>query len=344
MAGQGRIPDAVLAATLQRLSIAVAAGIDLRHAWSAEASRAPARCRGAMARVAARLDAGDGLGEACADTGGAIPDAVAGMLAVGDRTGRLAEVFEQTSRSITRSLALRRTLRAALVGPAIRLAVAMIAIVVLIMVAGAARAGDGGPLDVLGFGLGGRRGASVVVAGIVALVAGLSVLAVPGRRSWQRRGWAWALGRRLPVVGAAAEAGEAAVWCRAASLAAHAGVGIGDMVELASRAAPAFACDPHLVEQRLRGGSDLAETLAVVVGVPRVVTEAIAVGEATGTTAEALDRVADHLDEAAARGFAAAVQGLGFLAWTLVAGLVVMIVVGVVGGYARMIEGLARPR
>jgi type II secretory pathway component PulF len=74
------------------------------------------------------------------------------------------------------------------------------------------------------------------------------------------------------------------------------------------------------------------------------VTEAVAVGETTGTTAEALDRVADHLDEASARGFAASVQALGFLAWILVAGLVVMIVVGVVGSYAKMIEGLARPR
>ena len=142
----------------------------------------------------------------------------------------------------------------------------------------------------------------------------------------------------------AAEAGGAAAWCRAASLAAHAGRGIGEMVALASRAAPGFACDPSPVEQRLRSESDLAETLAGVVGLPRVVTEAVAVGEATGTTAEALDRVADHLDEASARGFAAAVQALGFVAWAVVAGLVVTIVVGVVGGYARMIEGLARPR
>jgi hypothetical protein len=38
------------------------------------------------------------------------------------------------------------------------------------------------------------------------------------------------------------------------------------------------------------------------------------------------------------------VQALGFVAWAAVAGLVVTIVVGVAGGYAKMIEGLARPR
>lgn len=344
MAGLGRIPDAALAALLNRLSIAIAAGVDLRRAWASEASRVPLRYRAAMARVASRLDAGDPLGESCADSGGAIPDVVAGMLAVGDRTGRLAEVLEETCRSIKRSLALRRTLRAAVIGPAIRLAVAAVAIVVLIMVAGSARGVDGSPLDFLGLGLRGSRGAAVAAIAMAAVVAAALVLVTMGRRSWHVRSWAWTLGRRLPVVGRAVEASEAAGWCRAASLAAHAGLGIGEMVALASRAAPGFACDSDRVEQRLRGGSDLAATLAAVVGLPRVVTEAVAVGEATGTTAEALDRVADHLDETAARGLAAGVQMLGFLAWAVVAGLVVTIVVGVVGGYARMIEGLARPR
>ena len=344
MAGLGRIPDAALAALLHRLSIAVAAGIDLRRAWAAEAGRAPARWRAPMARVAARLDAGDPLGEACAAAADAIPGVVAGMLAVGDRTGRLAEVLEETSRSITRSRGLRRAVMAAVVGPTIRLAVAVVAIGVLIMVAGSARDLDGGPLDVLGLGLRGGRGAAVAALAVGTVVAGGAAVALLARRSWLRRGWAWRLGRRLPVVGAAAEAGEAAVWCRAASLAAHAGLGIGEMVALASRAAPGFACEPSPVEQRLRSGSDLAETLAGVVGLPRVVTEAVAVGEATGTTAEALDRVADHLAEASIRGLAAAVQALGFVAWAAVAGLVVTIVVGVAGGYAKMIEGLARPR
>ena len=344
MAGLRRIPDAALAALLHRLAIAVAAGIDLRRAWAAEAGRAPTRWRATMARVAARLDAGDPLGEACAAAEDAIPGVVAGMLAVGDRTGRLAEVLEETSRSITRSRGLRRALMAAVVGPTIRLAVAVVAIGVLIMVAGSARDLDGGPLDVLWLGLRGGRGAAVAALAVGTVVAGGAAVALLARRSWLRRGWAWRLGRRLPVLGAAAEAGEAATWCRAASLAAHAGLGIGEMVALASRAAPGFACEPGPVEQRLRSGSDLAETLAGVVGLPRVVTEAVAVGEATGTTAEALDRVADHLAEASIRGLAAAVQALGFVAWAAVAGLVVTIVVGVAGGYAKMIEGLARPR
>jgi type II secretory pathway component PulF len=114
------------------------------------------------------------------------------------------------------------------------------------------------------------------------------------------------------------------------------------MVDLASRAAPGFGCDPARVEDLLRSGRDLPETLAATGRLPRAVIEAVAVGEVTGTTAEALDRVADHLDEAAVRGFAAAVQAVGFLAWALAACLVAAVVIRVVATYARMIQDLTR--
>lgn len=341
MAGSGRIPDTVLADVLHRLSIAVAAGIDLRRAWASEAGRVPGRWRPVMQRVAARLAAGDALGEACAATA-AIPDVVAGMLIVGDRTGRLAEVLDETAKTLARSVATRRTLRAALVGPAIRLVVAVLAIVVMIIVSGLSRGLDGKPLDFLGLGLTGRGGVLLFLAGLAAMAAAVAVAGVAAWKSWRHRGWAWSVGRRLPLIGPAAVAAEAAAWCRAASLAAHAGVSIGEMVELASRSAPGFGCDRRRVEDLLRGGRDLPETLTATGRLPRAVIEAVAVGEATGTTAEALDRVADHLDESAVRGFTAAVQAVGFLAWALVACLVATVVIRVVASYARMIHDLTR--
>jgi len=290
---------------LDRLSISVAAGIDLRRAWASEVSRVPGRCRPAVERVASRLAAGDGLGEAATATAGAIPDVVAGMLLVGDRTGRLAEVLEETAKTLTRSIARRRSLRAALVGPAIRLVVAVLAIVVMIVVSGLSHGPDGSPLDFLGVGLTGRAGAMLFLSGLVATVAAVAVAGVSTWRSWRDRGWAWDVGRRL-------------------------------------RAAPGFGCDPARVEDLLRSGRDLPETLAATGRLPRAVIEAVAVGEVTGTTAEALDRVADHLDEAAVRGFAAAVQAVGFLAWALAACLVAAVVIRVVATYARMIQDLTR--
>ena len=219
---------------------------------------------------------------------------------------------------------------------------AVLAIVVMIIVSGFARGLDGAPLDFLGLGLAGQRGVTLFLSGLAATVVLLAVVGVAARNSWRRRGWAWSVGRRLPVIGPAAVTVAAAAWCRAASLAAHAGVSVGEMVELATRAAPGFGCERRRVEDLLRSGRDLPEALAATGRLPRAVIEAVAVGEATGTTAEALDRVADHLDESAARGCAAAVQAAGFLTWSLVACLVATLVIRVAATYARMIHDAAR--
>lgn len=336
MAGAGRIPDKLLADALYRLSIAVAAGIDIRRAWAAEMHRLPARWRPALGRVAARLDAGDGLGEAAAASQGAIPDAVAGMLCVGDRAGRLAEVLEETAAGLARSVAIRRSIRAALVGPATRLVAALIAILVLIVVSNGAGREDGAVPDLLGLG---RSGGVMLLATLV-VGAGLAGAAAGLGSIGQGRGWTARLGRSVPIVGPAARAAEEAAWCRAASLAAHAGVSVGGMLELASRAAGGVGCDRPRVEEILRSGRDLPEALSRASRLSRSVIEAVAVGEATGTTAEALDRVADQLDAAARRGFATAVQVAGFVAWTVVAGLVAFLAIRVAGTYARLIHDL----
>ena len=319
---------------LGRLAVAVSAGIDLRRAWESESSRVPSRCRAVMQHVAAGLRGGRELAEAMAGAGDAFPAVVCGMIRVGDRTGRLAEVLRDTARAVEESLRARRTLRGELVGPAIQLTVAAAAVGVLILVSGMARSVDGGPLDFLGLGLTGKPGLTVYLLCLAAAGGVAACLAPLIARSWRDRGWARTIGGRLPVVGAAIKALEAAAWSRAASLAAHAGVSAGEMVSLASAAAPGLAIDP---------ADDLAAALAACGSLPGEVVEAVSVGELTGTTAEALDRVAGQLDEAARRGFAAAVKGVGFAVWAAVAGLVAMLVIRMMKAYVGIIQDATRP-
>lgn len=343
MAGHRRMPDAIVAEMLGRLAISLSAGVDLRRGWEAESSRLPARWRDAARTVAAALREGCDFGTALARAGGVFPPAVVGMIGVGDRTGRLPEALRDAAEAVEESIATRRSLRAALLGPAVQLGCAAMAIGVLVAVSGMAETPDGKPFDLLGIGLTGSRGLVTLVVGLAAvgLAAALAAPVVAG--SWRSGGWARAVGGRLPVVGVAVRAVEAATWCRAASFAAHAGVAVGEMVALAARAAPGLAIDPAAIESRLRRGDDLAAALAADGRLPRAVIEAVSVGEMTGTTAEALHTVAGRLDEAARRGFAAAVGAVGFGAWAAVACLVAMVVIRVVGSYAAMIEDAARP-
>jgi type II secretory pathway component PulF len=343
MPGRRAIPDAVLADLFGRLSIALGAGVDLRRAWRSESSRVPRSCRPALEAVGQGLGAGDDLSTAVARAADAFPADVRGMIGVGVATGQLAEVLADTSVHLERSIASRRALRGALAGPALQIVVATVAVAVIILASGiAGDRGDGG-IDFLGLGLTGPRGAVVFLVA-VSIVVGAGVALVPSVvRSWRARGWARLVGERIPLLGAAARAAEASAWCRAASLGAHAGLRAGETVALASSAAPGLAIDPQAVEARLRQGDDLAQALAACGRLPREVLGAVGVGEATGTTAEALERVAERLDDAARRGFAAVVQTVGYGVWVAVAVLVAVLVIRVMSAYVGIIQKAAAP-
>ena len=145
------------------------------------------------------------------------------------------------------------------------------------------------------------------------------------------------------MVGPAARAAEAARWCRAAALAAGAGMDVGSVVAIVSQAAPGLARDPDTITAQLRRGASLEEALATGGGFPREVLEAVGLGEASGTTAESLGRLVPVFEDRARRGFAAAAQALGWAAWGAVAGLVILLVFRVMGVYVGIIEQAGRP-
>lgn len=337
------MPAPLAADLLGRLATALAAGIDTRRAWTLAAGALPRRWQGVAATVTRALAGGAGLAEALAAAGDALPPLVPALAAAGERAGRDAETLRDVAETLAATGRARRAFREALVGPALRLAAALAVIGLLIALSGGLRDGAGRPLDLLGVGLVGGRGLAIY-AGCLVAAAGMGIVAVPlVARSWTDRGLARTLGARLPFVGPAAGAAEAAAWCRAASLAAHAGLDAGALVTLASRAAPGLALDPERVVARLRSGAGLAEALADERRLPTAVIDAVAVGEATGGTAEALSRLAGEFDAAARRGYLSAAGGAGFAAWGIVAALVALVALRIMGLYVGMIEEAARP-
>ena len=340
---RGRMSDRLLADLLGRLATALAAGIDLRRAWATETARMPRRWRPAMEAVAVSIAAGDGLATALGRAGGAFPPLVRAFVAVGDAGGRDAEVLRDLAAALERSVRSRRELRAALAGPALRLAVAVAAVAVLILVNGAVTNLDGKPVDILGLGLSGTAGAKTFGLGVAAVVAAAAIVWPLVARSWADHGLARTVGARVPILGRAVRDSEAAAWCRAAALASHAGLDAGRLVAVASSVAPGLRLDPAAVEGRLRGGATLDEALAAARRLPRTVLEAVSVGELTGTTAESLDRLGERLEEQARDGFRAAVAATGALAWAAVAGLIALVVFRFAAFYVGLLNDAMRP-
>jgi type IV pilus assembly protein PilC len=257
------------------------------------------------------------------------------MVAVGDRTGHEAETLRELASVLERSIRTTRELRRSLAGPAFQLAVAIVVVGFLIFMAGMMSH------DILRIGLRGTRGLLiylVFVAG-VALVGRL--LFGQAVANWRRHGIVRLVVDRIPVIGPASRAAEAATWCRAASLASGVGLDIGRLLTLASSVAPGLAVDAAAVEEQLRAGATLALALDQTRRFPLRVLETIAVGEATGNTSEVLDRLAGQFDEEARAGFEAAAKGAGFLVWAAVAGLIVVIVFRIFSSYVGAIQNAA---
>ena len=339
-----QMPTKLLAGILGRMAMSLAAGVGVRRAWKGEVERVPRRWRGAMESVGRALDQGESLAAAMARADDAFPPLVRAMVAVGDRTGHEAEPLRELSAILEHAVRTRRELLRGLVWPAFQLVIAILVVGFLIWVAGGIRDERGAPIDILGFGLVGSAG----LAAYLSIVAFLAIAGFVGARwavaSWQRNGIVRRLLSPLPVIGTAARAAEAAAWCRAASLASGAGLDAGSLVRLGASVAPGIPLDADRVEQRLREGATLADTLRESGGFPRTIIEGVMAGELTGNTAEVLDRLARESDEEARRSFHAAAQVAGFLVWGIVAAGIVFVIFRIFSFYVGAIQAAAGGR
>lgn len=342
MASPRLIPTARLAETLHRLSIALSAGVDLRKAWASETERTPARYRSTMASVNEALAAGDPLAEAL-QASNAFPPLVVGMVTVGEQTGHEPETLRSVAAVLDRQLRTARSLRGKLAWPAFQLSVAIAVIGFLIFIAGVLKDASGNPIDLLGLGLTGFSGLLIYLLLLAAAGVGLWFGLKRALASWRSHGLVRQVLIRVPVLGHAATSAEAALWCRAAGLAAGAGLDAGRLVDLASSVAPGLAVDRDELVDQLRGGHTLAEALRDSGRFPPLLCEGLAVGETAGTTDTVLARLADDFDDEAARGFTMAAQAAGGGVWVIVAGMIIFVIFRLFSGYIGMLTDAGRP-
>lgn len=85
-------------------------------------------------------------------------------------------------------------------------------------------------------------------------------------------------------------------------------------------------------------GATLAEALRETGRFDDRLLHAVAVGEATGNTAEVLDRIAGEFDDESRRGFEAAARGVGFAVWAVVAGLIALVIFRIFSFYVGAIQ------
>ncbi|MGQ0658443.1 MAG: type II secretion system F family protein [Chromatiales bacterium] len=299
-----RISERTLAELTRQLAVLLTAGLELDRALTVliDVVEEP-RLEGLLRRVQGRVQGGGSLSEALAAEGDVFSRLYVNMVRAGETAGALDVVLRRLAEYMERSLALKESVKSALIYPTILVAVAGLSIVVLIMFVlprFAVLFEDMGatvpwPTQVvMAVGAFARQWGWLVLAVAAGLVlAARRLLASPQmRRRWD----AWVLD--MPLLGLLVARIEVARFSR--TLGTLLGNGVPMLTALAGvketfgNSVMAAAMDR--VEENLKQGRGLAQPLAETGVFPRQAVHMIRVGEETGKLEEMLERVADAYD------------------------------------------------
>ena len=128
------------------------AGLPLVRMFEMQAKNGPATFRQAAGRIARKLEHGDSLEETLAAEAPQLPELFISMAAVGERSGRIPEVFGQLEEYYRLQGQMRREFRSQAIRPAIMFVGAVLVIAFTIFVLGQLASGESGPTAPIGFG------------------------------------------------------------------------------------------------------------------------------------------------------------------------------------------------
>ena len=327
-----RITDKPLADLCRRWATSESAGVDLRKSWQREAASASRAHSNVFRQISDGVAAGDAVGDVIASTGNFFPPLFRAVVAVGEKTGQLASVLERLADHYENRVRLRRAFIASITWPAIQLVAAIVIVGAMIWAMGfIADLREGEPIDVLGLGLVGGRGAMIyfsIVATIFACGYGL-YRALRSEAAWT--GGLQQLLVRLPVVGKVLQTMAISRFAWSLGLASEAGMDIESAVRIAFSAAQNSMFSRHAdqVVAQIAAGSDLTTALAATGEFPEDFLANVETGELSGKLPESLLHLSEQYQNQARAALSTLTTIAGFIVWALIALLIIMTIVQV---------------
>jgi type II secretory pathway component PulF len=293
--------------------------------------------------VHTRVDRGDSLADALADSGEFFPPMFLAMVHVGEATGKLAESLLRLAEHYEHGLALRRTFLAGITWPVIQLVATVGIVGFLIWIVGVIGSVVGETRDLLGLGLTGTSGLLIylaVVGGITGIVAIVIWSASRGAR-WTRPFVSATLA--IPVLGRALKTIALArcAWALSMTLDSAMDTKRAVRLALASTAMDRYARHASAVEQAIQDGTDIATSLRRTHVFPDDFVDALDVGEQSGQAAESMAALAQQYEQQARAAFSALTVVAGFAVWCAIAALIIAIIFRLALFYIDMINRAA---
>ncbi|MEN6405531.1 MAG: type II secretion system F family protein [Thermoguttaceae bacterium] len=320
------------------MSIALAAGIDIRTVMAREAERAHGSLRSELKRVGQWIQRGESLEDALADTGEYFPLLMREMIAVGEQSGHLEAVLSQLADHYENGLVLRRNFLSAILWPMIQLAMALAIVGFLIWFMGQIENG----VDILGFGLIGSRGLTVYLTFLVCVGAAGCFLFYAVRRGVFWVGPIQRFVLRLPVVGSALETLALSRLAWSMHLTMNTGMEIRRALRMSLRGTrnARYIGQIPVIEAEITAGHSLHEAFYQAGDYPAEFLDTLAVGEQSGAVVESMGRLARQYQERARLALALLTRVAGGLVWAAVALLLIALIFRLFSFYLGTIRSL----
>jgi type II secretory pathway component PulF len=269
------------------------------------------------------------------------------MVAVGEKTGKVDEVFLQLGEQYQHLVQLRRTFLNAIIWPGIQLVAAIFVISLFILFMGllAPKMADGQPaFDPLGVGVGVRGLVNFLL--IIGAVGGAVAFVVWGFAQGRFGTWPVLFLMRVPMIGKCIETMALARMAWSLAMANNAGMDPRRSIKLALRSSnnPYYKSFQQKIDGALANGAEIHEALARTHAFPSEFVDVVSNGELSGTLPESLLRLSQDYRSRAESSSGILTRLASGAVWALVvvilAAAVIRFAFVVLGGYYGTVNEL----
>jgi type IV pilus assembly protein PilC len=317
-------------------------GVEIRKALkTASRQSSDSRLTATIVEVNRSIQRGATMSEAFNEQSHRFPPLFLDLVDVGEQTGATAEVFNSLARYYETRVRQVRDFRASISWPIFQLVAAILIIGLLIFILGLMPSrGPDGPIDVLGFGLLGAKGAIIWFMGCGGLALGGFIIWKLVTRNLSGQMLLHPILLNLPAIGPCMRAFAISrfSWCFA--LTQQAGMSIRPSLtcSLKATANGAFIMADPIIWDALQQGETFADALTISQLFPAEYLQFVYTAEESGTVPEQLNRMSHVFEEEATRALQRLTRIFSTAVWVFVAGMIVFFIFRIAMFYVNQLN------
>ncbi len=339
-----RIPLPALVAWCRALRVSLSAGLSPVKVLRTQAKSGPAAVRTLAASLSESMKAGESFADALKPHRTKFPLLFLELVAVGEKAGKLAEVFEELERYFESQQDARKQFLSAMMMPAVTYIGAVLVVAIMLLVLGLI----GGAFAPFGKFLIGPTGAAVVLLVGFGFAGVLAFLYFMGRDNDDLKRTVEAAGLNVPGVGLAFKSFALHRFSLALSITHEAGMRADEALHSSFQATANNAYLKHATPtaSSVKRGTKIAKALAGVGSglFPDEFLNQVSLGETSGQITEVMGRAAEQYREEAIARTKTLARVAGGLVYALVGLMVIAFIIGIVmsiaGVYKQALDGI----